>query len=111
MLTDLYNCTAFDIIECLGDEIDLMEDPMSVKWRCWLHRQAYDKLRNDTSRTLMGLNTPEWIYEKDGVEYVRVWENERLGLHLDMRIAGIDNSLPMSLPGGLGCIREVDKPV
>lgn len=106
-MTTFANCTAFDIIEDLGEEMDIMHDPLGVKWRCWLHQAAYDKLKADTSLTdILELTGDEarWIYEKDGEEYVRVFDNDRIPFKIHMRIAGIDNSLT-----GYGCRREIDE--
>ncbi len=85
-------CSGLDIIEELGDEMDIMDDPFGVRWRCYLSPRAYQLLKEDRSREeILGLSGPdaEWIYEKEGEEYVKVWDNERIPFRIHMRIAGI----------------------
>ena len=92
--------TAYDIIDDLGMEMDLMENPMGVKWRAFFTQEAYDIVKN----------APQgYIYEKDGQEYVKVWENEVIPFIIDMRVAGIDNSIPEQDAYSPWCRREIDE--
>ena len=97
----LANCSAFDILEDLGEELDLVHNAMGVAWRCWLHPDAYAVLKGAS-------DSRDDIYEENGHEYVKVFDNLRIPFVIHMRIAGLDESLPTAYPGGLGNRREVD---
>jgi len=93
------NCSAYNIIDELGEGMDFYEYPQQWNWKAYFTQQAYDKVKGD----------PEgYIYEKDGHEYVKVWDNHTIPFIIHMRIAGIDNSIPDVEPYCLGCRREVD---
>lgn len=107
------DCTGFDIIEELGEEMDIVDDPLSVGWRCFLSRGARERLLSDRSREeVLELTGDEanWIYEKDGEEYVRVIDNVSIPFHIHFRIAGElfgDDGEPTD---EIIVYREVDKP-
>jgi hypothetical protein len=94
------NCTADEIIDVLGEEMDFMEDPQAVKWKAYFTQQAYDKVKNDPDN---------YIYEVDGVEYVKVWDNHVIPFVIDMRVAGIDNDISKYPPYFIGCRRAIDE--
>jgi hypothetical protein len=93
------NCTASDIIDELGEDMDFMFDPMSVNWKAFFTERAYQMIKNDPGG---------YIYENGGHEYVKVFDNHTIPFIIHMRIAGIDNSIPEQIPFSLGCRREID---
>lgn len=90
------NCTAFDIIEDLGQEMDLMHRPQDDKWDACFTQRAYDKVKAEG-----------YIYEKGGQEYVKVWDNQSYPFIIHMRVAQIDHSIPEEMPYALGCSRKL----
>jgi len=89
--------TAFDIIEALGEELDLVHEADKIRWNAYFSQWAYDLVKQ----------SPEnYIYEEDGDEYVKVFDNHRIPFIIHMRIAGIDNSIP-DRPD-LGCRRVAE---
>lgn len=78
------NCTAFDIIEDLGNEFDITWQAAETKWK-------------------------GYFYTKDGQEYVKVFDNHVIPFIIHMRVAGIDNEIPEAMPLALGCRREIDE--
>jgi hypothetical protein len=98
MTISVENCTAYDIIENLGEEMDLMRAPQMKKWKAFFTQKAYDKVKS-----------AGYVYEKDGYEYVKVWDNQAISFVIHMRIAGIDNSLREEMPYELGCRRALDR--
>ncbi|MGB7069253.1 MAG: hypothetical protein WBD22_07140 [Pyrinomonadaceae bacterium] len=101
---NLDNCNGYDLIESLGEELDLVEDAPETIWRCWLHSRAYTILREPRENAPGG-----YIYTENGQEYVKVYDNVRIPFVIHMRIAGIDDSLPTAYPDGLGNRVEVDE--
>lgn len=93
------NCTADEIIDELGEDMDFMLDATTTKWKCYFTQQAYDKVKADPE---------ECIYKIAGVEYVKVWDNEVIPFVIHMRIAGIDNDLKNYVRYSLGCRRAID---
>lgn len=90
--------TAFDVIEALGEELDLISDADKIHWKAYFAQWAYDLVRQ----------SPEnYIYEKDGEEYVKVFDNHVIPFIIHMRIAGIDNSIPAR--PDLGCRRVAEE--
>lgn len=92
------NYTASDIIENPGQEMDLMHEPMAIKWKAYFTQRAYDIVEKDSHG---------YLYMKDGKEYVKVFENQRIPFIIDMRVAGIDNAIPED-GWDMGCRREID---
>lgn len=97
MALSVDNCTAFDILEELGYELDLMYGARHRKWRCYFTQKAYDKVKVEG-----------FTYEKEGEEYIVVIHNEVTNFIIHMRFAGIDNAIPEKMPHGLGCRRQLD---
>ncbi len=93
------NCTASELIDDLGQDMDFMVDAVSVRWKCYLTPLAYSKIKNDPA---------EYIYEKDGHEYVKAWENTTIPFIIDIRIAGIEEVLLDKSPNSLGCRCVID---
>jgi hypothetical protein len=90
--------TAFDIIEALGEELDIIRDADKMRLKAYFAQWAYDLVKQ----------SPEhYIYEKDGTEYVKVFDNYRIPFIVHMRIAGIDNTIP-DRPD-MGCRRVVEE--
>jgi hypothetical protein len=92
------NCTAFDIIESLGDELDITSNAAITPYKAYFTEEAYKMVKD----------AKEYIYIKDGQEYVKVFDNHVIPFIIQMRVAGIDNSIPNSQPH-CGCRREIDK--
>lgn len=89
--------TAFDIIEALGEELDLVRDADKIRWKPYFAQWAYD---------LVEQSPKNYVYEKDGDEYVKVFDNHRIPFIVHMRIEGIDNTIP-DRPD-MGCRRVVE---
>ena len=89
---------AFDIIEALGDEMDIMESPEEAAWKAYLTSLAYAKLK-----------AKGYIYEKDGHEFIKVWDNHNIPFKIHMRLAGIDDKMKEGSPGEFGCRRALDE--
>ncbi|HEX8550858.1 MAG TPA: hypothetical protein VF681_04820 [Abditibacteriaceae bacterium] len=101
MADDCPEFDAFDIIDILGEEMDLMLNPEDVKWKAYFTQRAYDIVKQDPYGYF-------YVNETDQKEYVRVWENTTVPFTIHMRVAGIDNSLPDEWPYSFGCRREID---
>lgn len=87
--------TAFDIIDLLGWDLDFMANATQVKWKAYFTQRAYDLVKADPD---------DYFYTKNGVEYVKVFDNDVIPFIIHFRVAGIDESIPEYL----GCRREVD---
>jgi hypothetical protein len=94
----LETCSAHDIIDDLGEELDLVYRAPQTPWKATLQPLAYEKLR------LGG-----YLYEAHGHEWIKVYENYRIPFVIHMRFAGFDSALPTTRPLGLGCRRGVDE--
>ena len=91
----LANCDAFDIVDELSWELDLLDNPMGVAWKCRLHPEAYEKLKSSVQE----FGGEPYIYEENGQEYLRVFDNNNIPFVIHMRIAGIDDQLSTELYG------------
>lgn len=91
-------CTAFDIVECLGEELDITANATTTKWKAYLARWAYEVLQQSPKN---------YLYQKDGQEYVKVFDNHRIPFILHMRIAAIDDDLVAG--ECCGCRRAIDE--
>jgi len=89
------NYTASEIIESLGDELDITANATKTPYKAYFTRWAYDTVRNSPKG---------YIYTKGDHEYVKVWDNHVIPFIIHMRIAGIDDSMTEIL----GCRREKD---
>ena len=69
---------ALNVIRSLGREMRLIHDPLRAKWCCSLSRGAYKVLRDDSRG---------FIYERDYEKYVRVFDDRKPQMIIDMRIA------------------------
>jgi hypothetical protein len=96
----LDNCTAFDIIDDLGNELDITWKATEIKWKAYFTQRAYDKVKSERG---------DYFYMKDGQEYVKVFDNHRIPFIIHMRVAGMDNTIPEEMPYALGCRREIDE--
>jgi hypothetical protein len=92
---------AWDILDELGDGLDLMLGATQVKWRAWFTDDAYALIKSDPNEHL--------YLGEDGQTYVRVFDNETIPFIIHMRFAGIDNSIPSKTPYSLGCRCEIDE--
>jgi hypothetical protein len=92
---------AWDIVDELGDGLDLMPNATQVGWAAYFTQEAFDKIKNDPDNYL--------YIGSDGESYVRVYDNETIPFVIHMRIAGIDNSIHEKKPHSLGCRREIDE--
>lgn len=92
--------SAFDIIDILGWEMDLMYHAQDMKWKAYFTPRAYEIVKAD----------PEsYIYEKDGHEYVKVWDNNYIPFVIHMRIAGIEENMGTDeFAPQIGCRRMLD---
>ena len=90
--------TAFDIIEDLGDEMDLMHDPQKSDWKAYLTSLAYAKVK-----------AAGYIYELGSQEFIKVWDNQTIPFVIHMRLAGIDDTMEEGKPGAYGCRRELEE--
>jgi hypothetical protein len=90
--------TAFDIIEYLGNEMDLMNAPQKSAWKAYLTSLAYAKLK-----------AAGYIYEKGSQEFIKVWDNQSIPFVIHMRLAGIDDAMEEGEPGAYGCRRELEE--
>jgi hypothetical protein len=90
--------TAFDIIEDLGNEMDLMNAPQKCAWKAYLTPLAYAKLK-----------AAGYIYEKGSQEFIKVWDNQSIPFVIHMRLAGIDDTMEDGKPGAYGCRRELEE--
>jgi hypothetical protein len=90
--------TAFDVIEALGEELDLIRDAGKIRWQAYFAQWAYDLVRRSPG---------DYIYEKDEEEYVKVFDNQVIPFVVHLRIAGIDNSIPVR--PDLGCRRVAEE--
>lgn len=88
-------CTAFDIVECLGEELDLIANATTTKWKAYFARWAYEVLQQSPKN---------YLYQKDGQEYVKVFDNYRIPFIVHMRIVAIGDDLA----DACGCRREID---
>lgn len=92
------NCTAFGIIESLGEELDITTDATITPYKAYFTERACKIVKE----------AEECIYIKDGQEYVKVFNNYVIPFIIHIRIAGIDNNIPESQPY-CGCRREIDQ--
>lgn len=94
------DCDAFEIIELLGLGMDFLADADQVKWKAFFTPKAYDLVQADSEA---------YLYSRNGVEYVKVWDNHSIPLIIHMRVAGIGESISASDPPACGFRREIDR--
>jgi hypothetical protein len=87
-----------DIIEGLGDEMDLMKAPQKSAWKAYLTSLAYAKVK-----------AAGYIYEQGSQEFIKVWDNQNIPFIIHMRLAGIDDTMEEGRPGAYGYRRELEE--
>lgn len=90
--------TVFNVLIQLASDIELMDDPYRVKWRCLLSEQAYEVLKE----------TPDLIFQTDGVEYLRVIDSSNPTFSIKMRIAAVSPSFDDKGNKQAIALREID---
>jgi hypothetical protein len=88
------NSAVHVVLNELTDEMDITFGATTFPWKCCLTAEAYDTLKNRPG-THWDANVREYvprnlIYEKDGHEYLRAWENHNIPFIIHMRIAEKD---------------------
>ena len=82
------NHVVFHITEDLTEEMDITFGATTFPWMCQLTAESYDALKNRPGTHWVGQEKQpkNLIFEKDGVEYLRAWENLRIPFVIHMRI-------------------------
>ena len=96
--------SAWDVLECITEEMDLVYRATDYPWRLRICPTTY-RLLKDCDTT----GRPEWqgelFYQRDGHEYIRAVQNEVIPFILHYRVV-IDESLAGA--GNYGTAVELD---
>lgn len=90
--------TVYNVLVQLASDIELMNDPYRVKWRCLLSELAYEALKE----------TPDLIFQTEGVEFVRVVDTSDPTFSIEMRIAAVFPSFDDKGNKQAIALREID---
>ena len=85
------NGEVFDILENLTEEMDIVFGATIFPWKVQLTTKSYDVVKNRPGThwvlEVRAYLPRELVYEKDGYEYVRLWENHNIPFIIHARIA------------------------
>ena len=100
--------TAFEVLECITEEMDLISKVTEHSWRVRIHPFTYQLLK-DFDAT----GRPDWwrnvlFYQRDGVEYIRAWHNEVIPFILHYRVV-VDGTLDLGVKYGTAVERDDDR--
>ena len=82
MSLSLESCTASDVINDLGEELDITHGALETSWKARLHPLAYEKVRGTQN-----------FYESDGSKWIKAFDNYRIPFVIHMRLEALDDSL------------------
>ena len=92
------NLNVYNVLVQLASDIELMNDPYRVKWRCLLSELAYEVLKE----------TPGLIFQADGAEFVQVTNSSDPTFAIKMRIAAVFLSFDEKGNKQAIALREID---
>lgn len=88
------NTVVYHILENLTEEMDITFGATTFPWKVQLTAASYDALKNRPGTDWVGQEKKpkSLIFEKDGYEYLRAWENHNIPFIIHMRI--VDKNAP-----------------